>query len=192
MSYVSSALGYHQCLRSSKRDHWTIHGLWPANNHQSPEFCSMEKFDGRQLESLKAQLNRYWPSFTTREDRYFTFWRHEWQKHGTCAEDIPQLQGLTNFFKTALALFQKYDVKEYLHNSNINPSKQKTYQVDEVVKAISDDYPYKFDIVCNNVQSTPQSVLSEVRFCFDKDLHPMNCRGRFVRCGNQLQYPPYE
>lgn len=135
-----------QCLRESKRDHWTIHGLWPSNDYDSPSFCTRENFDGRRLEvretqdtgmfyrfysrklrmrvmlyaidvfarqHVKGQLNELWPSFTSTQDRYFTFWRHEWQKHGTCAGDIPQLRGLTNFFENAIKLAKQHDIKKY-------------------------------------------------------------------------------
>jgi len=190
--YSQTAVRPDICLRESKRDHWTIHGVWPSSFTTSPEFCTTEQFDGRRLDDIKRQLNQYWPSFTSTQDRYFTFWRHEWQKHGTCAGDVPQLNGLNNFFKNVLNVFHRWDIKKYLDNSNITPSKTANYTPQQIMKAIADDYPYKFDVVCSQVKSKNEPVLSEVRFCLDKKLSPVNCQGRQIRCGNKLYYLPSE
>ncbi|KAL1487096.1 hypothetical protein MTO96_046671, partial [Rhipicephalus appendiculatus] len=81
-----------QCVSTSKKNYWTIHGLWPAGDNTSPSFCVDEQFNGRVLDPIKRDLNKYWPSLTSAEARYFTFWRHQWQKHGTCAGDVPRAE----------------------------------------------------------------------------------------------------
>ncbi|XP_022690542.1 uncharacterized protein LOC111261365 isoform X1 [Varroa jacobsoni] len=178
------------CIRDSLRNHWTIHGLWPSNEYKGPLFCDGEKFDGRLLNDIKDQLNQYWPSYTSTQDRFFTFWRHEWQKHGACAADATM--SLVGFFTSSLRLYKRHDINEYLRNSNVIPSKQKVYHPSEIVKAIMDDYPYKIDVVCNHRKVTPHPVLTEVRFCLNKSLQPVNCNGRYIRCENQLVYLPNE
>ncbi|XP_018497521.1 ribonuclease DdI [Galendromus occidentalis] len=178
------------CVGESKRDTWTIHGLWPSQGFSSPSYCSEEAFDGRRLEKLKGQLNQNWPSYTATQDRYFTFWRHQWQKHGTCANDVPQLNSLVKFFETTLKLAKQHDIKKYLENSNIRPSRQQTYQPQQIMRAFADDLPSKLDVVCSDFRG--KSVLSEVRLCFDKSLKPIDCRGQSSRCGNQIYYLPVQ
>ncbi|KAK8777689.1 hypothetical protein V5799_028968 [Amblyomma americanum] len=39
-----------QCIASSKKNYWTIHGLWPSGDSSSPSFCIDEQFNGRVLD----------------------------------------------------------------------------------------------------------------------------------------------
>ena len=38
------------------------------------------------------------------------FWRHEWEKHGTCASIKPEVSGIYKFFNKTLELNRKYDL----------------------------------------------------------------------------------
>lgn len=180
-----------QCVISSKKNYWTIHGLWPSGDYSSPSFCVDEQFNGRVLDPIKRDLNKYWPSLTSPEARYFAFWRHQWQKHGSCAGDVPALNGLLKFFNSTLAVYHKYNIFEFLSNSLIRPSAVRTYSAGEIRNALSDDIREKVNIVCN--QRAPGKdgpVLTEIRFCLDKQLQPVNCQGRNGGCGRRNYYLP--
>ncbi|CAN7944245.1 unnamed protein product, partial [Ixodes hexagonus] len=84
----------------------------PSGNYTSPSYCLDERFNGHILDPIKRQLNKYWPSLTEAEARYFAFWRHQWQKHGSCAADVPKLNGILNFFNSTLAIYHKYNIFE--------------------------------------------------------------------------------
>ncbi|KAK8777690.1 hypothetical protein V5799_028969 [Amblyomma americanum] len=86
------------------------------------------------LKPIKRDLNKYWPSLTSPEARYFAFWRHQWQKHGSCAGDVPALNGLFKFFNSTLAVYHKYNIFEFLSNSLIRPSVVRTYSVSRPIR----------------------------------------------------------
>ena len=103
---------------SLKRDtintHWSIHGLWPQYSYNSyPSYCSNEKFDYSKLELLTEDLNKYWYS-TNQKIKNETFWKHEWEKHGTCMFNKCDE---FDYFKRSLTLFvdvlQKDVIKKY-------------------------------------------------------------------------------
>ena len=41
------------------------------------------------------------------------FRKHEWEKHGTCAQDLPETRGEYNYFKKGLELYHKYNIDRY-------------------------------------------------------------------------------
>ncbi len=114
--YVDLAL--QRCDRTSK---WSIHGWWPEYNQTSyPQFCNKSKcqqFDIAQLQPIRSQLNMYWLSCQHTDEltdglNWNTmilplsndqFWKHEWCKHGTCFDDMQEL----DYFNHTLAAFKE-------------------------------------------------------------------------------------
>lgn len=92
------------------RFHFTIHGLWPNYKDGGwPEFCDSENtFDESKIEDLKEQMEEEWPSFMGNNDDA-VFWKHEWEKHGTCATDV--LPDEHKYFKTVLKLHYRYNLE---------------------------------------------------------------------------------
>ena len=79
---------------------WSIHGLWAQyNKNQYPTFCKKVNFDINKLEPILKELNEKWYS---EEDKNENFWKHEWEKHGSCV--FTEIDELT-YFKTTLSLF---------------------------------------------------------------------------------------
>ena len=74
---------------------YSIHGLWPHNGN----YCSNKKFDMDKIGSLLPRLHRHWYSNYGKDE---TFWKHEYEKHGTCS-------GLSeyDYFEKALDCFEK-------------------------------------------------------------------------------------
>eukprot|EP01059_Diplonema_ambulator_P032286 TRINITY_DN626_c1_g1_i1.p1 TRINITY_DN626_c1_g1~~TRINITY_DN626_c1_g1_i1.p1 ORF type:complete len:338 (+),score=102.31 TRINITY_DN626_c1_g1_i1:39-1016(+) len=88
-------------LQLEKGSLWTIHGLWP----QWTEYCGGEKFDVSLLEPILPKLEEYWPSNKCTDGSCDAkFWEHEWDRHGSCAENRDEL----NFFSTALDLYKQH------------------------------------------------------------------------------------
>lgn len=48
-----------------------------------------------------ASMNRQWPPIE-KSGSGIQFWRHEWEKHGTCAEQLPELGSEHKYFKQGL------------------------------------------------------------------------------------------
>lgn len=53
------------------------------------------------MNDLMASMNRQWPPIE-KSGSGIQFWRHEWEKHGTCAEQLPELGSEHKYFKQGL------------------------------------------------------------------------------------------
>lgn len=92
--YRYFVLAYIFCPNLNPEHH--IHGLWPEfDSRHWPAFCHKEPFS---LEGLNMTLmNDRW-STCSNEGNYH-FWKHEWDKHGTCTPF-----NRTEYFNTVLQL----------------------------------------------------------------------------------------
>ena len=79
---------------------WSIHGLWPQNSATSyPQYCRTVQFDPRKLAPILPQRRRSWTSNRGSDE---VFWRHEWEKHGSCMfNNCDEFE----YFNKALELF---------------------------------------------------------------------------------------
>lgn len=82
---------------------WSVHGVWPTKTGEDgPYFCdSAIKFDPTLLAPIESDLEQYWVNIEGNTKKY-SFWEHEWKKHGTCAVTLPQLDSLLNYFQQGL------------------------------------------------------------------------------------------
>ncbi|CAE7377266.1 unnamed protein product [Symbiodinium pilosum] len=83
-------------------DNWTIHGLWPEWDNG----CPGSQFDITALASMRSDLDQKWMSCPEFGESNENFWKHEWEKHGTCS-------GMqeASFFQKGLQLYDQYKVK---------------------------------------------------------------------------------
>jgi len=104
---MSNIRGYYFALFESEGlEPFSIHGLWPQydRNHW-PQFCTHNTFDFNRLEpDIIERLHQHWHS-SRGKDR--NFWKHEWQRHGTCT-------GMTEneYFQKALWCFDQIKQKK--------------------------------------------------------------------------------
>lgn len=87
---------------------FTVHGLWPQRADGSwPQSCDpRDELDEDQIEDLLPQLQSAWPSYTTDD---YTFWNHEWTKHGTCAVSV--IDGEKDYFEEVLRLHNSLNIQ---------------------------------------------------------------------------------
>ncbi|XP_037273962.2 ribonuclease Oy [Rhipicephalus microplus] len=183
--YCSAA--HDKCIKENERNFWTVHGLWPSSNSSTPEFCNRTlRYNATTLGPLVPQLDLYWPSLTSSNNNIF--WKHEWQKHGTCATIVPELDGLYNFFNETLTLYLKYNITEYLLNSGVVPTSEKTYQLQTIKNALHDDIKGAANFVCYSSRNYSAPVLAEIRFCLDRQLQPIDCKAKHSGCGQGNVY----
>ncbi|VDM57482.1 unnamed protein product [Angiostrongylus costaricensis] len=85
---------------------WSIHGLWPNyKNGSYPQFCDgvPKKFDGKLIEPIERRLSKAWPNlYPTKSAR--SLWKHEWEKHGTCSQNLRNLSSELLYFNVDKAL----------------------------------------------------------------------------------------
>jgi ribonuclease I len=102
-NFIFSSLVYYLSLqRCSKYNDFSIHGLWPDYiDGGYPQFCTNQQFNLSTIEPIMDDLNKYWNSCIGKSD---TFWKHEFEKHGTCF-DPPTTE--FDYFNNTLTTFHK-------------------------------------------------------------------------------------
>ena len=84
---------------------YSIHGLWPqtdANNY--PTFCKKVIFNIKTLEPILDKLEQYWYSNKRTLLRDEAFWKHEYEKHGSCVyTNMSEL----DYFNNTINLYEK-------------------------------------------------------------------------------------
>lgn len=83
-------LSLKKCEHDNK---WSIHGWWPEYScHSYPSWCNSSRFSEfnlTKLEKIIPLMTKYWYSCPEWSGTSNTrFWQHEWEKHGTCINDI--------------------------------------------------------------------------------------------------------
>uniref|UniRef100_F1L443 Ribonuclease Oy n=1 Tax=Ascaris suum TaxID=6253 RepID=F1L443_ASCSU len=162
--------------------HWTIHGLWPTRQDGSyPQFCRRRegKFHPSELSPIEDILTSEWPNLFPHKSRS-SLWKHEWDKHGTCAASLPATQGEKNFFSKSLELHRKYSVADALQQSGIVPTNENTYQLKHIDKAVESALTNgrTIKVHCLKDAKTGEYFLADIRICIDKDFRPIDCRGK--------------
>ncbi|XP_066248155.1 ribonuclease Oy [Euwallacea similis] len=154
---------------------WTIHGLWPTKIGQlGPFFCpSAIHFDPDDLKPMLNDLSTYWINVeaNTRND---SFWAHEWKKHGSCASILPALDSVTNYFKVGLQLNREFDLASLLAVGGVIPG-MNSYNVSLIYNLIKNATTKNPDIQCVLDKKSKESLLSEIRICFDKSFNVIDC-----------------
>jgi len=170
----------HTCILPDKH-RWTIHGVWPTRTGtEGPSFCNRTwTFDPNQVEELKPDLYRLWPNIHG-EDTVDSLWKHEWEKHGTCAVLHPQLASEQLYFNQGLNWVKKYHMHQILTDKHIYPTMSALYNATTVWQALRDAIGFDPSIACELDKDTGVTYLSEIRLCFHKDLSLINCRSQHI------------
>lgn len=101
--FIFSTLIYHLALqRCNKSAEFSIHGLWPDYIQGGyPQFCTNQRFNFKEIQSILPDLNKHWNSC---KGKSVSFWKHEYEKHGTCFEP-PTTE--FDYFNNALEAFNR-------------------------------------------------------------------------------------
>jgi len=191
--------GYsHKCTIDDTKKDWTIHGLWPTKRGQvGPSYCNDSyEFDPRMVKDLLVELEDKWTN--VHKGNEFEFWKHEWDKHGTCAMQLPETHNEYLYFKKALELHYKYDVTKMLAEAGIVSGK--AYAPDEVIGALSvalspEHGPYiRPAVQCSYDRNFDHRLFYEIIICLDKDFNTIGCEetaaGIYGKCShNTMIYP---
>lgn len=130
-----------------KQEEWTIHGIWPTRYHtKGPEYCNKSlPFNPSVLAPLKNQLKENWIDIQNGSDPY-SFWEHEWNKHGTCAVAIKALNNEYDYFQEGLKLLNIYNMMDVLAKANIVPGQK--YMVENMLIGIEKVLNKRGQIMC--------------------------------------------
>jgi len=91
-------------LKRCNDQDWSIHGLWPEYNQSSwPQYCNSSRnkdFTPKSIDFIMDLMNKYWYSCVPGNEQNWEFWKHEWNKHGTCQSYQPSV-----YFNNTLNIF---------------------------------------------------------------------------------------
>ena len=118
-------------------------------------------------------VREFWPDFKPDEPN---FWKHEWEKHGTCARMSSQRE----YFETTIRLVKDMDIMNVLEKDGIVPDNEKRVNLNSMLNSIEKGVGHRPFVVCK------QQYIQEMRFCFDKDLKGYNCKSRNEGCDNNV------
>ncbi|CAJ0942126.1 unnamed protein product, partial [Mesorhabditis belari] len=155
---------------------WTLHGLWPNfANGSYPQFCTRQKFDINEVASILQELKSEWPNLYPKQT-ISSLWKHEWEKHGTCAQIDPILSSQLKYFNSTLQQLSRFHVDKALADQRIVPSMNQ-YSVNEINyalrKGLANGKNIQFN--CLTDKKTHQTLLGDVRICLDLNLNVIDC-----------------
>ncbi|KAM7507995.1 hypothetical protein LguiA_018448 [Lonicera macranthoides] len=175
-SFCNTAQRIHDpCIFPIPSSHgFKIHGLWPQDSSGNPmENCqpsaSLNKAAVNKY-SFIADLQNYWPNLMGQD---FTFWKHEWDKHGTCSGQTPE-----DYFLKAIDLIKFIDnemqttILNCFSTEKLPPGA--VYAPSKFPSAILKFAHLVANITCN-FDFAGRNQLHEIRFCTDGNGVLRNC-----------------
>eukprot|EP01120_Amphizonella_sp_Union-15-10_P015457 TRINITY_DN7962_c0_g1_i1.p1 TRINITY_DN7962_c0_g1~~TRINITY_DN7962_c0_g1_i1.p1 ORF type:complete len:224 (-),score=31.15 TRINITY_DN7962_c0_g1_i1:118-756(-) len=165
---------------------WTIHGLWPNRNDGSwPQYCPGPTFTVSNITNLLPTMQTYWPSLSGSDD---SFWKHEWEKHGTCAMTLPALSTENLFFAETLRLRLKVDFLSILKSDGITPSSSATYTASQIHNSIRASLNVNGVLNCDS-----NNNLLEIHLCVSKTFQIFACPSTETdNCSGSISIPPIQ
>lgn len=108
-------------------------------------------------------MQKDWPNLYVDSGKT-SFWAHEWEKHGTCASNVPQLNSEHNFFAKTLDLYNQYSYTQALAKAGIVPSSDKSYPTSEFISAFRSAFGADPLLDCYYSKATGQ-ILTQIGMC---------------------------
>ena len=106
--------------------------------------------------------------------------------------DIIQSRKASQYFRLALELKKAINFEKIFAKSNIHPSDNIEYDVDDLIKAIRNELSSeentirKFGIYCKN--NNEKTYLTEIKVCLGTDYSVINCRDMETKCHGRIHY----
>lgn len=154
---------------------WTIHGIWPTRKGTlGPFFCNKTNhFNLTSLSSIKNEMKINWLNVenNTQPD---SLWKHEWEKHGTCAFQVVPLNSELKYFSKGLDWWKDYNIFMILKESGIVPG-VKGYVLNDINDSLVKKLKKRPIIECVIDKVSKEFLLSEIRLCFNKSLELVDC-----------------
>ncbi|XP_071079873.1 ribonuclease Oy-like [Haliotis cracherodii] len=167
---------------------WTVHGLWPNLDDMKVMNCNNSwHFNWDMVKSLEKQLNASWPNMFGKQPHQW-LWKHEWQKHGTCAATLKATDNQLRYFQKALSLnsIAAFNPQKALEKAGITPSCSKAYSIDAIKDAVKKYFRINTDLhmTCSRHKIMDRTLLQEIYIALTKtfnvtrlpDHHDLFCK----------------
>lgn len=158
--------GGSNCLFKPSRESFTVHGLWTNfDTGRYPQFCDRgAHFDAAKLAPLRQQLDAVWPRYYGPNE---AFWAHEYEKHGSCAEDVFPTE--LDYFNSTLRLHLSHNLESALAEGGVVPSAHARYSSAQMVTAIKHGIGSEPLVHCSG------GKLTEIWMCVNEKLEFEDC-----------------
>nr|XP_011749326.1 ribonuclease T2 isoform X3 [Macaca nemestrina] len=125
---------------------------------------------------LLPEMKAYWPDVIHSFPNRSRFWKHEWEKHGTCAAQVDALNSQKKYFGRSLELYRELDLNSVLLKLGIKPSIN-YYQVADFKDALARVYGVIPKIQClPPSQDEEVQTVGQIELCLTKqDQQLQNC-----------------
>lgn len=176
----------HECVLPKAKNSWTIHGIWPTKYHtMGPQFCNDTWiFDMDKIAPIENDMTEKWINIE-KGTPLDGLWKHEWEKHGTCAAaQIPELSTELAYFQQGLDFLDRFSISKLLMPTSVKPGRDNTYPLVEIHDALKQSLDMSFAIICERDRKTKREFLFEIRICFDKQLSLHSCDGIVMEEGD--------
>uniref|UniRef100_F6XNT7 Ribonuclease T2 n=1 Tax=Equus caballus TaxID=9796 RepID=F6XNT7_HORSE len=134
----------------------------------------------------KLIMVHHWPTTVCKEIEnacsdppdYWTIhglWKHEWEKHGTCAAQLDVLNSQKKYFGKSLDLYKELSLNSMLQKLGIKPSIN-YYQISDIKDALASVYGVIPKVQCLPPrQGEEVQTIGQIELCLTKDLQLRNC-----------------
>ncbi|XP_031351086.1 ribonuclease Oy [Photinus pyralis] len=162
------------CFLPTDGNIWTVHGIWPTKSGtRGPWNCNTNRFNESLIKEIESDLKQRWVNIEN-NTKPLSFWEHEWQKHGTCAQVLPVLNTELKYFSKGLEWNHMFNIHKLLLSSSIIPSLS-GYTIEKIYSSIRNVLNHNPIMQCVIDKHTKESLLSEIQLCFDRALNMMDC-----------------
>eukprot|EP00128_Syssomonas_multiformis_P003129 Colp12_sorted_trinity150504_noHs@25457 len=172
---------------------YTLHGLWPNRNSGSwPQYCYGLEFNAKKIVDLVPRLDVQWPNLFNDTDKT-NFWKHEYERHGSCASVIPDLADEFKFFSKVLDLHLQVNIRKVLRAAGIESGKDGYYPKD-FINPLKEAFGAEPILYCGHPSKETTQVLQQIAFCMDKQFNIFECNDvakKQATCteGVEIYYP---
>jgi len=190
----TNATHHHTCVIPDAVPGWVLHGLWPntksGGGRKHLGYCNNSMhFDYNKIKDMETDLNKYWPNLYADGKRMW-FYKHEYEKHGTCAALVKGFETEHIYFKRAMEQLHEHDPLAVLKKANIVPSAS-GYESTRILEAADHGYGVHVCPQCSYAKGVRAVTGMEV--CLTNTMQLMDCPHdcwRKFHCSGQVFYHP--
>ncbi|CAK7328497.1 unnamed protein product [Dovyalis caffra] len=126
-------------------------------------------------------------------ERYYDFWKLEWEKHGCCFDDngYPET-ALANYFQAAVSRAQSYNIWAYLTSAGITVDEE--YDVSRITNAIQTGLGVQTNVVqIQCARRRNKLVVTQIFLCVNKRATALRaCPTGRQMCSGRPMFPSSE
>ncbi len=169
-------------------NYFTVHGIWPEYwNGSYPSYCNRsDPFNPKLIKKLIPILQYIWYEYPPNK-QHWNFWKHEWNKHGTCCLDV--FNNEYHFFNQSIIWHNQYPLLTWLKDVDIIPSENKTYSIHRIKEQLENKIGHKINILCKQ-----KNILNTITLCFNKNLSRIStiidCPMTLINCKKRVYFYP--